>query len=298
MGEYKQALHLHEQAVTIAHTHDLQFLLMAFSWMKGVIHCGKGEYEQALASLRGALELSERLGTKVYQCRILNTLGWVYGELYNLEQAVQYNKAGAEVSSQLGEPESVRNAEINLGDYYLLLGDVEQAQQYREKVYRDSQQRGEWGEEHMKWRYLQHCCHSLGELWLTKGDAEKALQFAEECLKLAEPTESRKNIVKGWRLQGPAFCMQGKLAEAKAVLQKALALARQIGNPPQLWKTYQALGELYERQGTTEQARSAYASAIEVIEGVASRLQDQELKQTFLAAKPVQELRERLGRVT
>jgi tetratricopeptide (TPR) repeat protein len=146
----------------------------------------------------------------------------------------------------------------------------------------------------MKWRYLQHCCHSLGELWLKKGDAEKALQFAEECLQLAEPTESRKNIVKGWRLQGQAFCTQGKLAEAEAVLQKALALAQEIGNPPQLWKTYQALGELYERQGATDQVQAAYASAIEVIEGVASRLQNQEIKQTFLSARSVQEIRSKV----
>jgi tetratricopeptide (TPR) repeat protein len=148
----------------------------------------------------------------------------------------------------------------------------------------------------MKWRYMQHCCHSLGQLWLLKGDAEKALQFAKECLQLAEPTESRKNIVKGWRLQGQAYCTQGRLREAEAVLQKALVLAKEIGNPPQLWKTYQALGELYERQGATDQARAAYASTLEVIDGVASRLQDQDLKQTFLSARPVQELRERLER--
>lgn len=61
-----------------------------------------------------------------------------------------------------------------------------------------------------------------------------------------------------------------------------------------MWKTYQALGELYEKQGAAEQAQSAYASAIEVIEGVASRLQDQELKQNLLSARPVQEIRERL----
>ena len=147
----------------------------------------------------------------------------------------------------------------------------------------------------MKWRYMQHCCHSLGELWLTKGDAEKALQFAEDCLQLAEPTESRKNIVKGWRLRGQAYCAQGRLVEAEAVLQKALTLAKEVGNPPQLWKTYQALGELYERQGETKQARSAYTNAIEVIDSVASRLQDQQIKQTFLAARPVQELRSKVS---
>jgi tetratricopeptide (TPR) repeat protein len=296
-GEYEQALQRHEQAVTIGQTHDLQDCLLVFFWTRSVARCGKGEYEQALASLQEGLELSNRLGEKLFKCRILNTLGWVHGELYDLERAIRYNKEGAEVSYQLGEPESIRNAEINLGDDYLLLGDIEQAQQYLEKVYRDSQQRGKWGEEHMKWRYSQHCCHSLGKLWLTKGDAEKALQFAEECLKLAEPTESRKNIVKGWRLQGQAYCAQGRLAEAEAVLQKALMLAKEIGNPPQLWKTYQALGELYERQSATAQARLAYASAIEVIEEVASRLQDQEIRLTFLSARPVQEIRQNLERL-
>ena len=218
----------------------------------------------------------------------------MYGELYSLERAIQYNKAGAEVSYTLGDPESIRNAEINLGDAYLLLGDMEQAQHYLEKVYRDSQQRGKWGEEWLKWRYLQHCCHSLGELRLIQGNAHEALVLAEECLKLAEPTNSRKNIVKGWRLQGQAYCAQGRLAETEAVLQKALVLAKEIGNPPQLWKTYQALGELYEKQGNTDRAQSAYASAIEVIDKVASQLQDQEIKQTFLAAKPVQEIRNKI----
>ncbi len=105
-------------------------------------------------------------------------------------------------------------------------------------------------------------------------------------------------MVKGWRLRGQAFCVQGRLAEAEAVLHKAHTLARELGNPPQLWKTYQALAELYERQGAAEQARSAYASAIEVIDEVASRLQDQEIKRVFLSARPVQEIREKMERLS
>jgi hypothetical protein len=38
--------------------------------------------------------------------------------------------------------------------------------------------------------------------------------------------------------------------------------------------------------------RSAYARALQVIDEVAKRLQDQELQHTFLAAMPVKELRE------
>lgn len=293
-GEYERAVHLHEQARTVGHTHNLQDVLLQLIWAKGIAYGGKGEYEQAIVSFQEALGKSERLGDKYFKCRILNTLGWVYGELYNLELAIHYNREGAEASYTIGDLEIIRNAEVNLGDDYLLLGDIDQAQQYLEKVYRDSQQRGKWGEKSMKWRYLQHCCHSLGELWLTKGDAEKALQFADECLQLAMPTESRKNIVKGWRLQGQAYCLQGKLEEAEAVLQKAFTLAKEVGNPPQLWKIDQALGELYEKRESKDQARSAYASALEVIEEVASRLQDQEIKQTFLAAKQVLEIRSKV----
>jgi tetratricopeptide (TPR) repeat protein len=295
-GEYEQALQLQEQAFTIGRVHNLQPLLLSIFWHRGLSSCGKGEYKAALGLLKDGLELSKQLGDKHWRCRILNTVGWVYKELYNLEQSFRYNQEGAEASYELGDPEIIRNAEINLGDCYMLLRDFEQAQRYLEKVYRDSQQRGKWGEGWAKWRYSQHLYHSLGELSLIKGDTEQALAFAEECLKLAEPTVSRKNLVKGWRLKGQAFCAQGRLPEAEEPLRKALTIAKEIGNPPQLWKTYQALGELYERKGDTDQARSAYVSAMQVIEAVAGRLQDQELKQTFQSARPVQEIRMSLER--
>lgn len=297
-GEYAPALQFQEQAFTIGQDHLLVLPLIWSLWTRSLSLCGRGDDDKALESLQKALELSTRLDDKVFRCRILNTYGWVYGELHHLDTAMKYNQEAVELSYTVNDPEIIRNAELNLGDNYLFRGDSEQAQQFLEKVYRDSQQRGKWGEEYMKWRYMQHCCHSLGELWLQKGDPEKARLFAEECLQLAEPTGSRKNIVKGWRLQGQAYCMQGKLAEAETVLQKSLMFAKEVGNPPQLWKTYQALGELYEQQGASAQARSAYAGACEVIEGVASRLQDQAMKETFLAARPVQELRGGLKRLT
>ena len=296
-GEYEQALQFLEQGFTIGQAHDLQLIVIWILWQRGLTHGGKGEYAAALAALQEALALSDRLGDKIFKCRILNSLGWVYGEIYNLEAAIRYNREGAEASYKIGDPEIIRNAEINLGDDYLLVGDLEQAQHYLEKVYADTQQRGKWGEEWMKWRYSQHLYHSLGELWLTKGDAAQALEFAEECLKLAEPTMSRKNLVKGWRLKGQALLAQGQGEQAEAALVRALTIAREIGNPPQLWKTYQALGALYESQADLGRARAAYQSAMDVIDGVAERLQDQELQRTFLAARPVQEIRERLAQV-
>jgi tetratricopeptide (TPR) repeat protein len=91
---------------------------------------------------------------------------------------------------------------------------------------------------------------------------------------------------------------QGQGEQAEATLSRALTIAREIGNPPQLWKTYQALGALYEWQADLDRAQAAYQSASDVIDGVAERLQDRELRRTFLAARPVQEIRERLAQVS
>ena len=153
------------------------------------------------------------------------------------------------------------------------------------------QHAGTWGDEWMKWRYEQYLYHSLGGLWLTKGSAGQALEYAEACLKLAEPSTSRKNLVKGWRLKGQALLAQGHGEQAAAALSCALRMAREIGNPPQLWKTWEAFGTLYEWQRDRAQASTAYQSAWVVIQGVAEGLRDQDLKRTFLGAPPIQQVR-------
>ena len=206
--------------------------------------------------------------------------------MYNVERSIQFNREAVEASYAVGDPEIIRNGEINLGDAYLLAGELEQAQHFLEKAYQDSQQSGKWGEEWMKWRYVQHCCHSLG-------DAQKALRLAETCVDTAEATNSRKNMAKGWRLRGQALADQENLRQAEEALQRALSIATEIGNPPQVWKTYQAIGALFERKNEYEPARAAYANALSTIDEVAAELRDQAIKSSFLSAQPVQELRER-----
>ena len=143
----------------------------------------------------------------------------------------------------------------------------------------------------MLWRYSEHLFHSYGELCLARGDHAKALTYADECLQLAEPNDSKKNIVKGRRLRGQALLAQGKLSEAQQELATALEIAKEIGNPPQLWKTYVALGDLCQAQGQTEDARKAYGDALAVIDGVAADLTDVSLKETLLNSDHVQEIR-------
>ncbi|MEG3876190.1 tetratricopeptide repeat protein [Microcoleus sp. herbarium7] len=296
-GEYEPAQQLGDRGVAIGRDDNILLIWMMNLWERGITRCGQGEYEGSFSDLETALKLSDRLGDKVWKSRILNTLGWLYSELYNIETAIPYNQDGLQSAWKIGDPEIIRNAAINLGDCYLLKEDLITAESLLLMVYRDSQQSGKWGEEWMKWRYLQHCCHSLGELRLIQGDAESALRLAQECLQLAEPTKTRKNIVKGLRLMGQAFLAQGNLESAKECLEQAIAIAEEIGNPPQLWKSYTAIGDLHSQCGQIEKAVTAYRQALQLIEDTGSRLRSEQIKQIFLTAEPVQEMRQKLEKI-
>jgi tetratricopeptide (TPR) repeat protein len=222
----------------------------------------------------------------------VNTIGWVYGELQDHQQAMEWNTRGVEaaVEANLPDPECESNARLNLGDNLLALGRPDEAEeqfQKVERVARNPRPQDRW----MLWRYSQHLFYSYGELWLARGDYDKALSHADECLALAEPSDSRKNIVKGRRLRGQVFLAQGKQVEAEKELAPALEIAQRVGNPPQLWKTHAALGDLRQSQGRPEDARQAYRGALAVIEGVAARLSDESLRETFLSSDHVQGIR-------
>ena len=125
-GDYAPALQLTAQGIAAGHTHNLQLLMVINLWIRGLAQGSHRAYEEALASLQEGLALSERLGDH-FRCRLLNTLGWVYGELYHFALALQYNQEGSKLSYTLGDPEIIRNAELNLGDIYLRLGDLDRA---------------------------------------------------------------------------------------------------------------------------------------------------------------------------
>ena len=145
----------------------------------------------------------------------------------------------------------------------------------------------------MLWRYAQHLCHSYGELRLARGDTAGALADADECVRRAASSDSAKNIVKGRRLRGQVFLARGEARTAETELEDALVVARRIGNPPQLWKTVAAVGDLRRMLDDIEKAQQAYGEALAIIENVAAHLQDEALRVTFLSSPHVQDIRRR-----
>ena len=266
--------------------------LLLCEWVEALIRASKGEYQQALALLEDILETSRRTGDVSCWACTLNTLGWVYGELQDHQRALEWNTHGLTAAQEMNDPECESNARLNLGDSLLALGRLDEAEAHFVQTQCEHRQgscppQDRWA----LWLYRQHLCHSYGELWLARGDEDQARACADECLRLAEATGRRKNIVKARRLRGQVLLAQGKPAEAEPELEAALQIAWQVGNPPQLWKTLVALGDLRTAQGRPADACQAYRDALQIIEGVAAALSGASVRETFLASPHVRHIR-------
>ena len=110
---------------------------------------------------------------------------------------------------------------------------------------------------------------------------QKLLIYANKCLSIAEKGKSGKYLVKARRLRGQVHLNRQDIRAAHEEISLALDLAKQVKNPPQLWKTYIAQGEVFENAGQHELAKESFLNAKEIIDQVASELNDARLSKLF-----------------
>jgi tetratricopeptide (TPR) repeat protein len=266
--------------------------LLFHRWTEAQARAGKGDYEAALAELDDTLATGERVGDGVTRMRIFNIVGWIYGDLGDSQRALEWNQRGVEASRAMAmpTPEVEMQSLLNVVENLICLGRLDEAGEYLrevEVVVRHPQPKQRW----MHWRYSQRFLLDSAELALERGDPTQATEYAQECLAMAERTLSRKHVAMARRLKGRALLIQREFEGAEAELTAALKLAEEVGNPPQLWKSHVALGDLRMSEGRSEEARQAYGNALAVIDQVAASLTDESLRATFLASAHVLRIR-------
>ena len=80
---------------------------------------------------------------------------------------------------------------------------------------------------------------------------------------------------------------EGDTKRAIDRLREAEAFAEKIGPPGELWQIRNRIGELRERRGEREQARTAFSRAAQTLRDLAAKIKDEELREGFLSAPRV-----------
>jgi tetratricopeptide (TPR) repeat protein len=282
-GRYDEALALLERWQGAVTSSNQVITLLWTKWESALACGGKGDYTRALALLDEVVAICASVGETFILARALNTAGWIHGELQDHERALELNRQSLALAGSIetADTEIGSNSRLNLGDSLLALGRHTEAEVYFQTV-----------ERIVRNPRPQHLFHSRGELCLVRGDTAQAMAYADECLAGAESTDSKKNIVKARRLRGQVFLARGEFVVAEAEFDRALDVARHLGNPPQLWKALAAIGALRQAQGAPAAAQHARREALAVIENVAAQLRDDSLRAIFLSWPHIQQIRQ------
>jgi tetratricopeptide (TPR) repeat protein len=287
-GQYPRSIEKVE--ATLSKFDDDPDLLAALfgRWVSCMATASVGDHQAALDRLIEDVEFAGRCGVILMYLRGLNTVGFIYGDLNDIENALVWNERGFReaVAAGLPDPEIECNAALNIGDNMLTLGRLDEAEErYRwvEAVFRDPTP----AQRFMLWRYSQHMLHSYGVLHLLRGDADKAQAYADECLEMAVRSDSQKNVIKARRLRGEILAAAGRHGDAEAEFRVAVDVGREIGNAGQLWRTYASYARSLAASGRDDAARSAYGEASRIVDRISGGLTDDTLRGVFLASTEV-----------
>ena len=314
-GDYARALELARQARAVCQAaHDIGCEAKAVN-NEGVAQLSRGDYAAALTTLETALLLYRQAGYGELEIRMLNNLGGGYFFQGRYMDALQrYREAERRLDETVGQPWHARVRQVtivNLATLYQTIGQEEKAL----TLYRDL--RNSYTvlsprEQGILASNLGTVYRRLGdpvkaiELYQEAGarlsaedtldarigvlrnigvaqaldlhDDKAALASFTQTLGLAEKAGNKRGILLSRLFRGDLLRRTGQCDQARADLNAALALSRELNASEEEWKSLYGLGQL-------DQDMQRYLDAIGVIESVRSRLQASALRYDFLAGK-------------
>ena len=211
-----------------------------------------------------------------------------------LSQAAECNHESADLGRTIGLANVEISACINLGLDYLALGQPPRALAYLAPTL-DRVTREAYGSH--RWRFQIRLFTGLAELSYTTGAYDDALRYVEESLKEAQRTSSQKYVALGWALRGKIVAKLRDSVSAGTELQRAFSLAEQLQSPSLLYPIAYDLGCWCETTGKEREAAALYGKAKATIEQMATAVEDDALRSTFLQSALVQEIHERAARL-
>lgn len=282
-NQSRRALTLLEEALTISRAAGAadrvarHLVNLSFAWHKlGRQDLTKVYLEQAAGHFAAE-------GDQAGLATVYRHLGVHYRVSRELEKSVQYLEEAARLDHARGNKFHEASDYTNLGSTYLLLAqDKERALYYYQRSLQLSRQIGKLFEEG-------HVLLNIARLYGLDGELARALAYASEGLRLAQLVKETSNIIRGHWYRALLHHTAGRLGEALADLEAALAIG--VHDHHQQWALLYNLGSVRGAMGDLKGSLAAFRSAADVLLGVADELPPAERASYLTTGKRLNVLR-------
>jgi HTH-type transcriptional regulator, quorum sensing regulator NprR len=226
--------------------------------LRGEIHLGSNEYQEAVVDLRSAVSQGEALNDSEYIERARNLLGKAYYSLYNYTLALE-NHLKCNIAIEGGnitDPVFYLEVFSNLANDYFRLGDLEKSVSFYlralttlDTMNRDSRTFAQ--------KYME-----ISQRYKVLGKMAMAREYAMRSLAIYEMRDEQRQVGLTHQRLGKALEKQNNLDEAEKEYRQAISIERDLKDEVAASLCHTALAELLLKRGQLEAAEQEALEAL------------------------------------
>ncbi|MBT4643287.1 MAG: AAA family ATPase [Deltaproteobacteria bacterium] len=296
LGKPREAIESTEGFIEMLKSVSMNEMLLAVVFFRGIAFAEMGKFEEGMTMLEEGIDICEKYGNILLLGRLLNSLGYCHGELYQTEHALELNLKSYEVSRKLMEMypmgrqfagEVVAQANVNLMENLIDQGKTEAALK-RLNSFEAESNSPDYQRARYRWKTRMKILEA--QILIDQGDIDKAENIINSNLKLVQEQHMMKFEGRYLRLLGEAQVVQNENDAAFSNFNNAIELLKEVGNPRQLWLAHLSLANFHQKSGRADLAREQFMAANAVVQSTADGLKDKSLRQSFIETPQVQEI--------
>jgi DNA-binding SARP family transcriptional activator/tetratricopeptide (TPR) repeat protein len=296
-------------------------LLETYGAQEMILYSVAGDHEKAITVASESLRLIRSTGSRMAQSMALGYTGGVQAIQGQFEQALANIKTAMELSDDAGDPLSKHGAYTWLQALYLYAGALDQAEHWADKLYALRENMMPISQttflaviarvkiacgkleqasaildqlvEEFNWNSSwSHTITTIaiadGYLQLALGKPELVFTCWQDQVRQFREAGFHRDLAREWWLRGKARLALGDVDQARDALLEARVIAEEKEERTILWQILVTLSELEEAYGNRDAAEQLRDQAREVIEYIAAHAG--ELRDVFLAQPAVARL--------
>lgn len=227
--------------------------------MRGQVHLGAGEYQEAVVDLRAAVTQGEGLNDVEYIERARNLLGKAYFSLYNYTLAVENHlRSNAAIEQgQINDPIFSLEVYSNLANDYFRLGDLERAITFYNRALatldgmdRDSKSFAQ--------KYME-----ISQRYKSVGKLAMARDYAMRSLAIYEMRDEQRLVGLTHQRLGKTLEKQNDLDTAESEYRQAIAIESELHDEISASICHTSLAELLLKRSQPEEAGQEAQQALD-----------------------------------
>lgn len=243
-------------------------------WVMGEGFAARGEYTRALELVRRSLATAREIDHRQWLAGAYMVLGGVHAQLLDFVTAQSYLEEGLALSNEIRSTHWIRTVSGLLACTYIAQNQFRRAAELLDAALPPNTPARTWGQR-QAWA-------ARVELALARLEPETALEWLDLLMRDALNLTPGTVIPRLWQLRAQALLLLKKPGEAEPLLRAAYAAAVATNQRPLAWRISRVLAQVYAAQGRGEDAANEKQTAERIVQELALRVDDQDLRDYFI----------------